>query len=74
MNIFKRGDIVRIRDEYIKNHPNLSGLSGRISSVNGEICTTIFKDRSPNFYDFHYTKLDNPKILRNRKIEIILND
>lgn len=77
MNLFKKGDIVKIGSDYIDTYPKVANMFGRITSVrNNEICSVIFKSTGsdPYLWDFHYTKLSNPVLIRKRKIELILND
>lgn len=74
MNFFKKGDIIKVGDKFTNDHPRLKGQFGRVISTNGDLCSVLFKKSDPFLYDFHYTKLSNPKIIRKRKIELILND
>lgn len=75
MNLFKKGDIVKIGLGYVDSYPKFANMFGRITFVrNNEICSVVFKNSDPYLWDFHYTKLSNPVLIRNRKIEIILNE
>lgn len=75
MNLFKKGDIVKIDSGYADSYPNVANMFGRITFVrNNGICSVLFKNSYPYLWDFHYTKLSNPVLIRNRKIEIILNE
>ena len=75
MNLFKKGDIVKIGLDYVGTYPKVANKFGRISFIrNNEICSVVFKNNDPYIWNFHYTKLSNPILIRNRKIEIILNE
>jgi hypothetical protein len=75
MNYFQTGDFASVKEEFIETFPSLKGVVGRVYGVSDELVHIMFKNSSgKQQYHFHYKKLNNPRLIRLRKIETILND